>query len=151
MTFENSEYYKALKPFKLEMPFGNYYFCEFFLVSELHEGIHFDWKKAKKLINEIFKFYGENEKIGFISNRINAHSVDPQNWVKVQKEYNFMAASAIVVYNNLGYMNASLEKHFSKKSIKRCISIEEAIDWIINLDEFESKCLRVELMGDINT
>jgi len=34
---------------------------------------------AEKLALEVFKYYGKDAKLGFISNRVNRHSVDPQN------------------------------------------------------------------------
>lgn len=135
MKTEDSEYYKTLKPSKLEMPFGNYYFFEKFIVAELFESVHFDWEKAELLIAEVFSFYGENTKLGFIANRVNPYSIDPQNWVKLEKKYSFVMASAIVVYNMSTYMNASIEKKFAKKSIKRCTSLKEAIEWVLNLKE----------------
>ncbi|MEP5340252.1 MAG: hypothetical protein ABJL44_14865 [Algibacter sp.] len=137
MKFEDSKYFKELKHFKLEMPFGNYYLFEHFFVSELNEGVHFDWEKVKLVAKELIAFYGENPRLVFIANRVNGYSVEPQNWIRVEKEYNIMFASAIVVYNTPSYLNASLEKHFSKNSIKRCRSIKEAIDWSNNLKEFD--------------
>lgn len=136
MKFEESEYFKKIKHFKLEMPFGNYYLFEKFFVGELNEGVHFDWNKTKLVAKELIEFYGSDTKVGFISNRINGYSVEPQNWQKVEKEYNLIYASAIIVYNMPSYLNASLEKHFSKNSIKRCKSIKEAFDWMTNLKEF---------------
>lgn len=136
MKTEDSKYFKDLKPFKLEMPFGNYYLFEKFIVAELFESVHFDWDKAELLIAEVFNYYGNNPKIGFIANRINHYSLDPQNWAKLEKKYNFVVASAIVVYNMSTYMNASIEKQFTKSSIKRCKSLKEAVEWVSNLKEF---------------
>ncbi|GAA4808918.1 hypothetical protein [Litoribaculum gwangyangense] len=135
MKFEDSIYYKSLNPPKLEFPFGNYYLLEKFVVAELFEGVHFDWEKTKLLIGRIVDFYGENPKIGFISNRINHYSIDPQNWLKWEKEYGFVVASAIVIYNSSNLMNASIEKKFANRRIKSCQSITEAIDWMLNLEE----------------
>lgn len=135
MKTEDSKYFKDLNPFKLEMPFGNYYLFKKFIVAELFESVHFDWNKAEQLIAEVFNYYGNNPKIGFIANRINHYSIDPQNWVKLEKKYNFVVASAIVVYNMSTYMNASIEKQFAKNSIKRCKSLNEAIIWVLNLKE----------------
>ena len=137
MQIEHFDLYKILKPFKLEMPFGKYYFFEKFIISEMYNGIQFDWDMAEKLIPEILKFYGKNAKIGFISNRVNHYSVDPQNWIKLEKEYTFVAATAIVAYDKPNYMNASIEKHFSNRSIKRCNTLTEAVKWILSLDEFK--------------
>ncbi|GAL68962.1 hypothetical protein [Jejuia pallidilutea] len=136
MKFEKSPYFKTLKPYKLELNFGNYYFCEKFIVSELFEGVHFDWDMVQELIQEIYKFYGEGIKLGYIANRVNAYSIDPQNWLKIEKKYNILVAAAIVVYNNATYINASLEKLFTQKSIKRCLSLKEAVEWIESLEEF---------------
>ncbi|WP_418604057.1 hypothetical protein [Hwangdonia sp.] len=136
MKFENSEYFKILNPTKLVMPFGTYYLCEKFLIVELDEGVHFDWDKAEQIIQKVFEFYGDDAKIGFISNRINHYSVDPNNWKKVEEKYSLIIASAIVMYNSSTYMNASIEKQFTQKSIKRCMSLKEAIDWMQNLKEF---------------
>ncbi|MEW4925378.1 hypothetical protein [Algibacter sp. 2305UL17-15] len=136
MKFEKSPYFEKLKPYKLELPFGNYYLCPNFFIGELFEGVHFDWEKTEILVKEIIKFYGEFKPIAFISNRINSYSVDPQNWIKIVQKYNILVASAIVAYNNSNYINASLEKHFAKKSIKRCLSLSEAIGWVESLEEF---------------
>lgn len=136
MKFEESEYYNVLNPTKLVMPFGSYYLCEKFLIAELDEGVHFDWDKAELIIKKIVDFYEDNTKIGFISNRINHYSVNPSNWLKVEEKYNLIEASAIVMYNNSTYMNASIEKQFSKTSMKRCLSLQEAIEWMRNLKEF---------------
>ena len=34
------------------------------------------------------RFYGKNAKLGYISNRVNSYSMNPQAWDKVQKKYN---------------------------------------------------------------
>ncbi|WP_396600961.1 hypothetical protein [Algibacter sp. R77976] len=136
MNFERYTFSKNIPFKKIQMPFGTYYFCDRFVISELQESVHFDWIKAELIIEKIIKFYGKNVKIGFISNRINHFSVDPSNWTKIERKYNIIAASAIVIYNNSNFMNASIEKQFAKKSIKRCMSLEEAILWIKSLAEF---------------
>jgi hypothetical protein len=134
MKFEVSEFSK-LKHFKIEMPFGDFYLLETFFISEINEGIHFDWEMIKSIMIEVVQFYGENSKIGYISNRVNSYSMSPQTWDKVQKRYNMFIAGAIVSYNKMTFMNASLEKQISKTTIKRCLSLEEAIEWTLNLKE----------------
>lgn len=136
MKFEKSKYFEELKPLKVEFAFGTYYFCENFIVGELNEGVHLDWNKAEQLIKAVIAHYGKNSKIAYIANRINAYSIDPQNWQRMEDKYNLLTASAIVTYNNASYLNASLEKQFTNKSIKRCLSLSEAIGWIDSLIEF---------------
>jgi len=136
MKFENLFYSKTINFEKLEMPFGIYYLCENFFIGELQEGIHFDWIKAEMLFKKLIHFYSNCSNVGFISNRINDYSVDPTNWTKVEKKYDFITAGAIVIYNSSTLMNASIEKKFTKKSIKRCTSLKEAINWMKDLKEF---------------
>tara|TARA_R110002049_G_scaffold163800_1_gene329796 strand:- start:4947 stop:5360 length:414 start_codon:yes stop_codon:yes gene_type:complete len=135
VRFEESQYFNDLKPYKLEMPFGTFYLCEKLLVSELNEGIHFDWDKIENTMAELIKFYGKDAKLGYIPNRVNSYSVNPQYWDKVDKKYNMIIASAIVVYSPMTMMNSTLEKRFFNKSIKRCRSLSEAIEWMLNLKE----------------
>lgn len=137
MKFEDSKYFK-LKHYKIERPFGHFYLLENFFVSELNEGIHFDWEMIKSVMDEVVLFYGPDAQIGYISNRTNSYSIDPQTWNKVDKMYGVIVAGAIVTYNTMTFMNATLEKQFYKKSIKRCLSLEEAIEWISNLKELKN-------------
>ncbi|MDO7173252.1 hypothetical protein [Mariniflexile sp. AS56] len=136
MKFENSPYFE-LKHYKIEMPFGDFYFIENFFISEMHEGVHFDWEMIQSTMVHILEFYGPDSSIGYISNRVNSYSMSPQTWSKVQKKYNNMiVAGAIVTYTNRAYLNASLEKQLTKTKIKRCFSLEEAINRILDLREF---------------
>jgi hypothetical protein len=136
MTFENSKYFNLLPNSKIEFSFGTFFFLDKIIISELHEGIHFDWDKIEQVISEIAEHYGDNFKVAFLSNRINSYSIEPQLWVDFYKDYHFIVATAIVAYNDFNYKNSALEKHFSKNSIKRCETLDEAMEWIQNLNEF---------------
>ncbi|GGG49922.1 hypothetical protein [Bizionia arctica] len=136
MTFENSKHFNLLPSSKIEFSFGTFFFLDKIVVSELNEGIHFDWDKIEQVISSIADHYGDNFKVAFLSNRMNSYSIEPQLWVDFYKDYNFIVATAIVAYNDFNFKNASLEKHFSQTSVKRCETLDEAIDWIQNLNEF---------------
>ncbi|HMR16240.1 MAG TPA: hypothetical protein PKD13_07135 [Mariniflexile sp.] len=131
MTFENSSFFE-LKHHKLEMPFGNFYLLEKFFISELNEGAHFDWTMIKSVMDELVIFYGADAKIGYISNRVHSYSINPQTWNKVHQKYHMITVGAIVAYNTITFMNASLENQFSKTiPIKACHSLTEAIAWVM--------------------
>jgi len=134
MKFEDSKYFN-LKHFKLKKPFGNFYFLESFILSELNEGVHFDWNKVEEIAIEVVKFYGINVKVGHVSNRINSYSVDPSVWTKLDEKYSILTTSTIVSYNEMTLMNASIEEVFSKNNIKHCISLEEGTEWILNFNK----------------
>ena len=125
---------------KVEMPFGNFYFFEKFVISEIHEGEHFDWEKVQQIMKITFHYYKENFKIAYISNRVNSYSMEPQTWIKFKKnDLDFIVAAAIIIYDEISLEIATLEKSFTTNSIKRCFSIEEAVNWVHGLREFSLK------------
>lgn len=136
MKIEDSKYF-FLEHKKISTTYGNFYFFKKYIVSELNEGIHFGWKKVSKVVEEIYNYYGTNFKIVYISNRIHSYSIEPQTWINLRRNgHNFVIASALVVYDNLNYDIASIEKRFFGKGQKRCFSLDEAIEWATNLKEF---------------
>lgn len=139
MTFENSKYSKLLEYKKLEFSFGDVFITKQFLVSELNEGIHVDFDMVSKLITQFSEEISNDIKIGYIANRMNSYSFEPQLWIDFNNDYDFLVASAVVTYSDFGYLNSSLEKHFFKKSLKRCHNLDEAIEWMLELDELKEE------------
>ncbi|WP_179352263.1 hypothetical protein [Winogradskyella vidalii] len=137
MKFENSKYSKLIPFKKVEFSFGSFYITELFIISEFKEGVHVDYNIASDLISHFSDELIKGIKIGYIANRYNSYSFDPHTWVDFNSEYDAFIASAIVTYSDFSYLNASLEKKFFKKSLKRCTNLDEAIEWMINLDEFK--------------
>lgn len=137
MKFEDSKYYNTLISEKVTLQFGTFYFSKHFCISEIDEGIHVGPKESQEIIIALFEYYGENLKIGFISNRINSYSIDLGEWIKLNKTYNFLIVTAIVVYDDLNFNIAIIEKHLSEVSIKKCNSLNQAIDWMFGIKEFK--------------
>ena len=138
MFFEKSNYFKLLKHRKITLSFGDFYLLDNFIIAEFNEGTHFNWNKIQELAAELIRHYSYELKIGFIANRVNSYSTDPHLWTNFNQEFGFFVATAIVVYDDISYMNATLEKQFTENSLKRCSSLEEGIHWMQNLDEFKS-------------
>ena len=138
MRFENSEYAKQLAYKKEEFNFGTFYITRHFVISELNEGVHVDFSIAVDIIDRFNKYLKKDMKIGYIANRYNSYSFNPQIWAELSNEYDFLVATAIVSYSDLNHLNATLEKQFFKKSLKRCKSLDEAINWMLNLKEFKN-------------
>ncbi|WP_323789747.1 hypothetical protein [Psychroserpens sp.] len=139
MTFETSKYSKLLEFRKIEFPFGKIYITKQFIVSELNEGIHVDFNMVSRVIGKFSEDISNDIRIGYIANRINSYSFEPQLWLDFNNDYDFLVASAVVTYSDFGYLNSSLEKHFFKKSLKRCHSLDEAIEWMLELDELKQE------------
>lgn len=140
MKFEDSKYFKILKHHKIEKPFGYFYFFENFIISEIHEGVHFDLKKIEIVSEEVLRFYKDPNKKGptnlvYISNRINSYSLDPNSWPKVETKFGINHTRIIVTYNNWAFTNALIEKMFSKGLIKCYQTLDDAITWTLSLNE----------------
>ncbi|MCL8009228.1 hypothetical protein M8845_17500 [Gelidibacter japonicus] len=136
MRFEESKYFDLVPHSKIEFSFGKFYLCKNFVISELHEGVHFDWDKILEVIGALLDYYGDGLEIAYISNRVESYSIEPQLWHRFHKEFGFIVAVATVAYNDFGYINASIEKQFAKISLKRCDDLSEALSWIKHLNEF---------------
>lgn len=135
MKFEESKYFHELNPHKCTLPIGNFYFCEKVCIAEVNEGMHLDSNILLSLMKELISYYGYNKKLGFISNRIHSYSLDPNLYIELSKEFNIITISALVVYSEMSFMNASIEKRFSKIKMKRCSSLDQAIEWILTRRE----------------
>ncbi len=137
MTFEKSKYSELLEYKKVTLNFGTFYITEHLIISELNEGIHVDHALVSDIISTFSNLITEDMRIGYIANRINSYSFDPQLWLDFNNDHNYLVATAIVTYNTVNYMNATIEKQFFKKSLKRCDTIDEAIEWMEGLEEFD--------------
>lgn len=130
MKVEDSNFIN-LEHEEIKLPFGNFYLFDRIVVSELNEGIHFDWKRVKILSDIIVRHYGNEKKLVYISNRVNSYSIEPQLWVKFEKKYNLFISAGIVAYDKSGGLSVVLERLFSKESINRFRFLKEAMDWAI--------------------
>ncbi len=136
MKVEDSKYI-YLEHEEIKLPFGYFYFFENFVVSELNEGVHFNWQRVKILSDLVLSHYGKKDDLVYISNRVNSYSIEPQSWLKFDKKYHFFQASGIIAYDQRGGLSVVLERLFSKERIKRFRSLKEAVDWATELTKVE--------------
>jgi len=130
MKAEDSKYL-IMEHEEINLPFGKFYFFEKFVISELHEGVHFDWKRVKILSDLMLSHYGDKKSLIYLSNRVNSYSIEPQSWLKFDKKYNLFIASGIIAYDNRGSLSVVLERLFSKERIKKFRSLKNGIEWAI--------------------
>jgi len=130
VKFIESKYFGELDHSKLDFEYGNVYLFDNFVIAEIYEGIHLDWDKTKVFAEKLIEYYGSGIKLGYISNRVNSYSVDPQSWKRTEKTYNLVLAASIVSYNVFSSLNAKIENHFATNKIQNYASLDEAISWI---------------------
>jgi len=138
MIFEASKNLTEFTHKKIQLSFGKFFICEDFVVAELNQEIHVDWLILQKIAYMIIEQYGTSKKIGFISNKVNSYSIDPFVWVTFNEKYDFIESTAIIWYNDAGFVSATLEKMFLKNNVKLCQSLEEAIHWVLSFEEIKN-------------
>lgn len=111
------------------LPYGSFFFFDDFIISEINEGVLFNWEKAKKVIDLAYAHYGPNPELVYISNRINSYSVVPQDWLKFFSNKHPLVAMAVVAKSKKSTINLKMEKLFFFSNIKKFNDLEEAIAW----------------------
>lgn len=115
--------------------YGKYYFFKNLIISEIDEGVIYNWEAAQEIIDVIYEYYGENPSVSYISNRINKYSFVPTDWIKFYKSrHNFLNNYAVVTYSNKGLSNALLEKLFLKTKVQHFTKLHAAIDWVYGIN-----------------
>lgn len=116
---------------KIELDFGTVTIHNNILIAKLNEGVLFEVKNNKKLLelgDEIF----EGKDYGYISHRVNSYAVDPMVYFESAKAKN-LKAIAVVSESEMTRRNADqVERKFYKES--NCFEVfrtlEEAVEWI---------------------
>ena len=112
---------------KHSFTFGDFFFFENFIVSEVKEGALFNWSTGKKVLEVAAKFYPSLEKLHYISNRIYDYGIDPQGWAKFSQNKYKLKSFIVVTYTETGLNNMLFEKIFYPSHIKRFESLGDAI------------------------
>jgi hypothetical protein len=109
---------------------GIFYFCSDYVISEINEGVNFDWDFAQEVIELVYSHYGTDVEISYISNRVNSYSLVPQDWLKFFNARHSMRCFAVVTYSQAGLMNVMMEKLFFKSKMKKFETLYKATDWV---------------------
>jgi len=126
--------YKDLYQKKISLHYGNFYIFDTYVISEISEGVHFNWALAEGVINLVYEHFGSRDiKVAYISNRINNYTVHAQDWLNFYKERHHLEAFAVVAYSKLGLMNVILEKVFSQVRLKKFRDLDSAVEWVLSL------------------
>ncbi len=114
---------------------GMYYFFKDFIISEVNEGVLFNWEMGADLIELAYNHYGPDAEVSYISNRVNQYSTVPQDWLKFFNKNHQIKRFAIVTYTEIGIVNVMLEKIFFKSKLKRFDNLYEAVHWVTDQTE----------------
>lgn len=130
-TVKEVSYFKNIREIR-ESDFGIFYFFDGLVISEIKEGVVFNWSMAKKIINIAYEVIGKDKPIAYISNRIHDYSVIPTDWLKFYKNRHQLEFYSVVAYDKGGLSSIVLEKMFFKDNIRQFSDLESAIKWSIS-------------------
>ena len=137
---------KAIIREKHSLNYGTFYFFDDFVISEINEGVVFDWDKAIEVIELGERFYGvKNYKANYISNRIHDYSVKPQDWLKFFKLDKQFKTFTVVSYRKLGFINLQIERLFYRHTIHSFDNLLQAVNYVLQSDNREP----VESLSDL--
>lgn len=138
MKFTDSEACKELgKDYTLlSLESGNFYFYKNLVIVEINSGVNFTFESSRELIEFTIKFY-DWKPFGYVSNRVNSYSSDPQDYQKVNNYITNIVSFAAVTYTMTGKNFTILEKKFCKKPFQNFSNLSDAVKWTI--EQVESK------------
>lgn len=118
-----------------QLSFGDIYFLENTIVTELNEGINFGWEYGSEIIPLAEKHFGRQFFINYVSNRIYDYSVIAQDWRKFFDQNRKLKNFCIVTPGNTGVANIAIERVFYKDGqIINFTDLMEALKFTGNID-----------------
>jgi len=127
---------------ELNFHFGDFFFFDGFVVSEIKEGIVFSWEHARSILDEVSEFYGEavsGHHIIYISNRIHEYNVKPVDWLRFTMFAFKLKGYAVIARSSIEKRNARLEAMFIPAKFKIFPNVFEAIQWVTQLNDKQTE------------
>ncbi len=120
---------------KHQLYFGSFYFYTNYIIAEINEGVFYDWKKANRMLKLALKFYGNDVKPHYISNRKNKYFVNPSDWLNFYKSEHRISSYIIVHRTTSSMFNLKFEKMFIKDKVLHFYHLQDAINWVLSANE----------------
>ncbi|MFL1896058.1 hypothetical protein ACJRPK_10170 [Aquimarina sp. 2-A2] len=112
---------------------GTFYFYKNFVVSEINEGVVFNFAKAEKLFELCNCYYGKKTPFVYLAHRINSYSFVPTDHFKSTALFPNLKGYGVIVYNLTQERIAALEKSFMNKPMRVFDNFQQAILWVDSL------------------
>lgn len=80
---------------------GIFYFFKDFIVSEINEGVNFNWRPAQEVIKLAANHYTVYTMVASISKRLYSYSLASQDWLTFFEGRYSLSAFAVVSYNKM--------------------------------------------------
>lgn len=114
----------------IKTKFGNLYFFDKFLITEIFEGMTIGKKEFVKIFDLCTDIYGTHMPFGIVSHRLYPYSVNLFELIPISDKFNAVIANAVVAYTDISVKNFELEKQLLKFKGKFFNNIDAAITWV---------------------
>jgi hypothetical protein len=111
----------------LNTEIGTIYIYDHLVIMEGKENVNISIRNGMPILLKVVKAVGLRSVV-YISNRINAYSVDPNDYKYLEMIPN-LKGIAVVAYNDYSVNTAYLEEKFFRKPFKVFTSMEDAKKW----------------------
>lgn len=128
MTINNSSLANEAN-YIYNLNFGNFYFYDNFIISEINEGEIIGKDAGLKFLDLINKHFGNNNPYGLISHRVYSYSTNLFELFQLSNQFKFLVAYSVVAYSDFALKNFELEKRLREFKGESFISLEDAIEW----------------------
>lgn len=118
-------------PLIIELEFTTLHFYKDYIISQPKEGVVIKELQIAEIVKICFDYYQEN-KVGYISYRINNFNVNPLVYLKLKNIPNLLAI-AVVTQNPSSLSTAAFESHFVKLPFQIFLDLGKAEEWISSI------------------
>lgn len=131
ISIKDSNIYKDVIK-ELNYNFADVFVFENFVISEIKEGIVFNWEDHAKLIikDVIAVLDTDGSDLTYVSNRIHSYSVMPQDWVKFFKNEYSLKGYCVISDKKTSMLSFMVESLFFNNRMKRFTNIYEAVNYL---------------------
>ncbi len=114
---------------RLNIDFAHFDLYDHYLVATIHEGVVFDVPHIRKF-HEIFDKHYYNRPFGYISNRKNDYTINPNCYAENENYDSKIVGVATLCYSEITYRNASFTERFLTWPHKAFYTMDECVEWI---------------------
>ncbi|MGB3151325.1 MAG: STAS/SEC14 domain-containing protein [Maribacter sp.] len=118
---------------KHHLDVGSFSYYENYMISEVNEGLAFDFQKAAEMLKLTKVYYGNTTPFVYISNRKNSYSFNPTSHFKTGQMFPNLKGYAVVTYDTMNRDIAEMEKSFLASPVRIFDNLDDAIDWVAEL------------------
>lgn len=131
ISVKDSNIYKDVIK-ELNYNFADVFVFEKFVISEIKEGIVFNWEDHAKLIikDVIAVLDTDGSDLTYVSNRIHSYSVMPQDWIKFFKNEYSLKGYCVISNKKTSMLSFMVESLFFNNRMKRFTNIYEAVNYL---------------------